>query len=107
MQAWHDIAAARDFQLLQADLLDLVFVRRDVAVQAGLSTVPGQPGALFGTWLSAAHCFAPARRLYGHQAFASLDLRALAELGMDARCALAEQWRRIESEAAAGSELYC
>ncbi|CAJ1348622.1 unnamed protein product [Effrenium voratum] len=47
LQAWHDLAAAHNYQLLQATLLDLVFLRADVAHRWALKDGPLGPEALF------------------------------------------------------------
>ncbi|CAJ1397147.1 unnamed protein product [Effrenium voratum] len=47
LQAWHDLAAAHNYQLLQATLLDLVFLRADVAHRWAPKDGPLGPEALF------------------------------------------------------------
>ncbi|CAE7635057.1 ODA2 [Symbiodinium microadriaticum] len=106
MQAWHDTAAAHGYRLLQATLFDLTFLHQNVELQLGVEVVDGWPSSIFNAWLSSAHCFAPSRRLYGHQAFATLDLRALPELPADDRCELAARWWKSEGQTSQ-SELYC
>ena len=99
MQAWHDTAAAHGYELLQATLFDLTFLHQNVKhLDLGLDSLNGWPSSIFNTWLASAYCFAPSRRLYGHQAFASLDLRALPELPADDRCALAARWWSSEGQ---------
>ncbi|CAJ1348626.1 unnamed protein product [Effrenium voratum] len=115
LQAWHDLAAAHNYQLLQATLLDLVFLRADVAHRWALKDGPLGPEALFEAAFQAD--VAPGASNWGvqrqslllgdGQAFVRLDLRRLAAENADARCALARRWWRAEKAEGVDSELYC
>ncbi|CAK9094642.1 Dynein gamma chain [Durusdinium trenchii] len=104
LQSWQDLAQVHQLELFQVTWMDLTFLRRDVAALLDVALIAPEPSQIFTAWLDS-FCVAPSRHLYGHQAFASWDLRALADADVDVRCSLARRlWR---GEGPRGSELYC